>query len=69
MIRISPVRLIDQEGRQVGVVETAEALRMAREAGLDLVEVQPDVRPPVCKITDYGKYKYDLSKRESKGKA
>lgn len=69
MIRISPIRLIDQEGRQVGVVETPEALRMAREAGLDLVEVQPDVRPPVCKITDYGKYKYDLSKRESKGKA
>jgi len=69
MIRLSPIRLIDQDGKQVGVVETADAQKMAREAGLDLVEVQPDVRPPVCKITDYGKYKYELSKKESKGKA
>ncbi|HCT44396.1 MAG TPA: translation initiation factor IF-3, partial [Phycisphaerales bacterium] len=52
MIRISPIRLIDEEGEQRGVVETAEAMRMAQAAGLDLVEVVPDSRPPVCKIMD-----------------
>ncbi len=67
MIRITPIRLIGADGEQVGVVETAEAQRMAQEAGLDLVEISPDVRPPVCKIMDYGKYKYELSKRENKG--
>lgn len=69
MIRLSPIRLIDQNNEQVGVVETAEAQRMAREAGLDLVEIQADARPPVCKIMDYGKYKYDLSKKEQKSRA
>ncbi len=69
MIRLSPIRLIDQNNEQVGVIETPEALRMAREAGLDLVEIQPDARPPLCKIMDYGKYKYDLSKKEQKGRA
>ena len=69
MIRLSPIRLIDQDNQQVGVVETAEAQRMAREAGLDLVEIQADARPPVCKIMDYGKYKYDLSKKEQKSRA
>ena len=67
MIRITPIRLIAADGEQVGVVETAEAMRMAQEAGLDLVEISPDTRPPVCKIMDYGKYKYDLSKKENKG--
>jgi len=65
MIRLTPVRLIGADGEQVGVVETPEAMRMAQDAGLDLVEISPDARPPVCKIMDYGKYKYDLSKRES----
>ncbi len=69
MIRITPIRLIDEENEQVGVVETAEAIRRAQEAGLDLVEVVPDSRPPVCKIMDYGKYKYDLSKKEQKSRA
>lgn len=69
MIRLSPIRLIDQDGGQVGVIDTHEALRMAQEAGLDLVEISPDARPPVCKIMDYGKYKYDLSKKEQKGKS
>lgn len=64
MIRISPIRLIGAEGEQVGVVETSEALRMAEEAGLDLVEVVSDSRPPVCRIMDYGKYKYELSKKK-----
>ncbi|HBS30009.1 MAG TPA: hypothetical protein DEB06_11320, partial [Phycisphaerales bacterium] len=54
-IRLTPIRLIDQNNEQVGVVETAVAMRMAQEAGLDLVEIQPDVRPPVCRIMDYGK--------------
>lgn len=68
MIRISPIRLIDEEGEQRGVVETPEAMRMAQAAGLDLVEVVPDSRPPVCKIMDYGKHKYDLSKKEAKAR-
>lgn len=63
-IRLSPIRLIDQNNEQVGVVETAVAMRMAQEAGLDLVEIQPDVRPPVCKIMDYGKFRFEMSKKE-----
>jgi translation initiation factor IF-3 len=69
MIRISPVRLIGADNEQVGVVETHEAMRMAQEAGLDLVEIVPDSRPPVCKIMDYGKYKYELSKKAKGGSA
>ncbi|MCA9256902.1 MAG: translation initiation factor IF-3 [Phycisphaerales bacterium] len=63
-IRISPVRLVDQDGGMVGIVPTAEALRQARDAGLDLVEMSPNERPPVCKIMDYGKHKYELSKKQ-----
>lgn len=69
MIRISPIRLIDENNEQVGLVETHEAIRRAQEAGLDLVEVVADARPPVCKIMDYGKYKYDLSKKEQQSRA
>jgi translation initiation factor IF-3 len=68
-IRISPVRLIDKDDQQVGVIETGEALRMAQEAGLDLVEISPEARPPVCKIMDYGKYKYELSQKARKSRA
>lgn len=68
MIRISPIRLIDENGEQKGVVDTADAMRMAQAVGLDLVEVVPDSRPPVCKIMDYGKHKYDLSKKEAKAR-
>lgn len=68
MIRISPIRVIGPEGEQVGIIETHEAQRMAQEAGLDLVEINPEVRPPICKIMDYGKYRYELSKRENKSK-
>ena len=64
-IRVREVRLIDAEGKQVGLVPTDEARRMASEAGLDLVEVAPDGRPPVCKIMDYGKYKYEQKKKVS----
>ncbi|MFK7759761.1 MAG: translation initiation factor IF-3 [Phycisphaerales bacterium] len=69
MIRLSPIRLIGEDGEQLGVVETPDAMRMAQQAGLDLVEVVSDSRPPVCKIMDYGKYKYELSKREGKSKS
>ena len=69
MIRITPIRLIGSENEQIGVVETQEALRMAQEQGLDLVEIVADSRPPVCKIMDYGKYKYDLSQKERKNRA
>lgn len=68
-IRISPVRLIDDNDNQVGVVETEEAKRLARDAGLDLVEVAPNSRPPVCRIMDYGKWKYAQQKKEQKAKA
>lgn len=51
------------DGDQMGIMETKEALRVAEEADLDLVEVSPDARPPVCKIMDFGKYKYEQSKR------
>ena len=67
MIRISPVRLIGADNEQVGVVETSEAMKMAQEAGLDLVEIVADSRPPVCKIMDYGKFKYEQSKKQKKG--
>ena len=62
-IRVREVRLIDGEGRQVGVVPTEDAYRMARDSGMDLVEVAPDARPPVCKIMDFGKYKYEQKKK------
>lgn len=69
MIRITPIRLIGADGEQVGVVETVEALKMAIEKGLDLVEVVPESRPPVCKIMDYGKYKYELSQKQRRDRA
>jgi translation initiation factor IF-3 len=61
-IRISPVRLIDQDGEQVGVVPVEDALSAARDRGLDLVEVAPMARPPVVKIMDYGKYRFEQAK-------
>ena len=63
-IRIPQVRLINQDDDQIGVVSTDEARRMADEAGLDLVEVQPNADPPVCRIMDYGKFKYAQKKKE-----
>ncbi len=65
-IRISPVRLIGENNEQIGVVETYEAMRRARETGLDLVEVAPNERPPVCRIMDYGKWKYAQKKNVRK---
>jgi translation initiation factor IF-3 len=67
-IRISPVRLIGVNGEQLGVVPTSQAVEMAREAQLDLVEVAPNERPPVCKILDYGKFRYQQSHKKAKAK-
>ena len=69
-IRVKEVRLIDDGGNQHGVIGTSEALEMAKEAGLDLVEVAPNASPPVCKILDYGKHRFEQEKklRESKKK-
>src|SRR5215471_2312038 len=69
LIRITPVRVIGPDDEQIGVIETPEAIRMAQEKGLDLVEISPDARPPVCKIMDYGKYKYELSQKQRKSRA
>ena len=66
-IRITPIRVIDAEGEQLGIIPTEEALQRARDAGLDLVEVAPTERPPVCRIMDYGKFKYQQKKRHHKG--
>jgi translation initiation factor IF-3 len=63
-IRIPQVRLIDENGEQVGIVSTDDARRRADEAGLDLVEVSPQAQPPVCRILDFGKFKYDQRKKE-----
>jgi len=67
-IRISPVRLIGAAGEQLGIVPTAQALDLAREANLDLVEVAANERPPVCKILDYGKFRYQQSHKKTKTK-
>jgi translation initiation factor IF-3 len=63
-IRAREVRLIDADGRQVGIVPTPEALKRARQAGLDLVEISAEAQPPVCRVLDFGKYRYEMSKRE-----
>jgi translation initiation factor IF-3 len=67
-IRVPQVRLIDHNGEQVGIVNTDDARRRADEAGLDLVEVSPTAEPPVCRIMDFGKFKYEQRKKE-KGSA
>ncbi|TPV93963.1 MAG: translation initiation factor IF-3 [Myxococcales bacterium FL481] len=67
-IRVREVRVIDHEGQQRGIMDTNDALDLAEEVGLQLVEVNPKTSPPVCKILDYGKFKYENSKRESETK-
>jgi len=67
-IRISPIRLIDADGGQVGIVSLDDARSRANEAGLDLVEVAPDARPPVCRLMDYGKYRYEEARRAREAK-
>lgn len=62
------MRVIDHDGSQVGLLTLAEALSRAEQAGLDLVEIAPNAEPPVCKIIDYGKYRYQLTKKEKEQK-
>ena len=68
MIRAAEVRLIDSEGKQVGIVPIAQAQEMAREKDLDLVEISPTANPPVCKIMDYGKFIFQQKKKQSEAK-
>lgn len=68
-IRISPVRLIDETGEQLGIVETHKALLLAQNKGLDLVEISPTAKPPVCKIIDWGKFQYQEAKKQQDAKA
>ena len=67
-IRVQEVRLIDETGQNVGVVLTADALARATQAGLDLVEISPDAAPPVAKILDYGKFKYQEQKKAAEAR-
>jgi len=67
-IRVPQVRCIDPDGNQLGILDTREALSKAEDFGLDLVEVQPNAEPPVCKILDYGKYKYEAQKRANEAR-
>jgi translation initiation factor IF-3 len=63
-IRVREARVIDSNGQQLGIIPVREGMRVAAEQGLDLVEVAPQAKPPVCRIMDYGKYKYEQSKKE-----
>ena len=67
-IRADEIRLIGADGENVGVVSPARAMEMAEEVGLDLVEISPNANPPVCKIMDFGKYKYEQQKREAEAR-
>ncbi|HHT70162.1 MAG TPA: translation initiation factor IF-3 [Firmicutes bacterium] len=67
-IRVREIRLVDDKGQQLGIIPTREALRLAGEKGLDLVNVAPDARPPVCRIMNFGRYKYEQSKREKEAR-
>lgn len=64
-IKVPQVRVLDSEGNLIGVMATSDALRSAKDQGLDLIEINPKSNPPVCKIADYGKYKYDEKKKAS----
>ena len=65
-IRDREVRLIGQDGEQLGVMPITEAMKLAREAELDLVKIAPTAKPPVCKIIDYGKYRYEQARKEKR---
>jgi len=67
-IKAKEVRLVDQDGKQIGILPLQEALRIAEERGLDLVEVAPNANPPVCKLLDYGKFLYEMKKKEKEAK-
>ncbi len=63
-IRDKEVRLIGQDGEQLGIMSARDAMKLAREADLDLVKIAPGAKPPVCKIIDYGKYRYEMARKE-----
>lgn len=63
-IRVPTIRCIGPDGNQIGIISTSEALRLAQQAGLDLVEIAPHAQPPVCRIMDFGKYKYEMEKKQ-----
>lgn len=67
-IKAKEVRLINYNGENAGVVSLAEALKIAQEVGLDLIEISPQVTPPVCKVLDYGKYRYEMQKKKNEAK-
>lgn len=67
-IRSPEVRVIGADGEQVGVMNSEDAIKMAEEADLDLVEIQPNAEPPVCRVMDYGKYRYEVSKKRQESK-
>ena len=67
-IRATQVRVIDSDGKNLGTLSTQEAINIAKQKGLDLIEISPNANPPVCKIIDIGKYKYDLQKKANKAK-
>ncbi len=67
-IRVPEVRVVDEDGGQLGVMETRDAVRLARERGLDLVEVAPNAAPPVCRVIDFGKYQYEAKKKANEAK-
>ena len=67
-IRDKEIRLIGEDGEQLGIMSAKDALKMAKEAGLDLVKIAPTAKPPVCKIVDYGKYRYEQTRREKEAK-
>ncbi|MBV9464119.1 MAG: translation initiation factor IF-3, partial [Verrucomicrobiae bacterium] len=68
-IRVPEVRVIDAEGNQLGVLPTPKAMEVAQRSGLDLVEVAPTAKPPVCRICDFGKFRYEMSKKDKQNKA
>ncbi|MEZ5065135.1 MAG: translation initiation factor IF-3 [bacterium] len=68
-IRISPIRVVDEAGEMLGIMDTDKARQLAREQGLDLVEVAPGSRPPVCRIMDFGKFKYEQNKKDRKARS
>ena len=67
-IRDKEVRLIGQDGEQLGIMSARDAMKLAREADLDLVKIAPGAKPPVCKIIDYGKYRYEMARKEKEAK-
>ena len=67
-IRDKEIRLVGEDGEQLGIMSAKDALKMAKEANLDLVKIAPTAKPPVCKIVDYGKYRYEQARREKEAK-